>query len=270
MQNTFAQQAVRHDIKYEDLKPVGWYCKPKYGYADGAGSKWCSGRGIPTTEVSNWGNCAKYQTCAHSSSEVFVICCEKRMNEILEDCHGSSTQGRTNEWRPLTGVIPDCGGIYNSGDAEVENAIYEAGLGYIGQWASVSATAEFKLFGCSNRNKYSLVISYALLGTTRGLALWVNNVVQHNEIVFPSTGGWQKFEEITVDLDVAKGDNSIKFMSIGSGGPNLKRIQVIAPLSDRLIDVPNWMDNNCNDEDRYALYREPTCEDSTTSQCWVY
>merc|ERR1719482_887201 len=52
-----------HDIRYEDLKPMGFYCPPKYGYTPESEGMWCSGKGLPTSELPNWNNCAKFKMC---------------------------------------------------------------------------------------------------------------------------------------------------------------------------------------------------------------
>jgi hypothetical protein len=160
--------------------------------------------------------------------------------------------------------------MYNAGDAVVNKASYEAGLGYIGSWRSVGGTATFTMNGCSNRNTYMATVTYSLKTGTRGLAIWMNGVVQVNELQFPATGGWAKYAEVSTPITFEKGQNEMQFMSIGKGGPNLKRVRIDAPNEDRLIDVPDWMDNNCNDEDRYALYRYDACDVSTNKKCWLY
>eukprot|EP00941_MAST-03F_sp_MAST-3F-sp1_P003724 g3724.t1 len=265
-----SQLAVRHNIRYEDQIPIGYMCRPKYGYAPETEGKWCSAYGLPLAEAKNWGNCAKFQSCANDPNELYVLCCEARTEEIMENCYNTTTGGRTSEWRPLTGPIPDCGGMYNAGQAELSDAVYEAGLGYIGQWKSLGGTAKFALHGCSNRNTYNATVTYSLKSGNRGLSIWVNGEVQVPELLFPVTGGWQKYQTVKTELSFDKGLNELMFMSIGKGGPNLKRIKIDAPLVDRLIDVPDWMDENCNDEDRYVLNRYEACSVSTEKNCWLY
>jgi hypothetical protein len=73
---------------------------------------------------------------------------------------------------------------------------------------------------------YSLVLRYANGGATnRPLRLTVNGRVR-DVLDFPPTGGWSRWQEVGLTVDLVQGLNRVKLEAIGSSGGNIDSLTV--------------------------------------------
>ncbi|MBI1374584.1 MAG: carbohydrate-binding protein [Phycisphaera sp.] len=76
--------------------------------------------------------------------------------------------------------------------------------------------------------RHKLAFRYALEGGSRPLELAVNDKTIGN-VKFDATGGWATWKTVDATADLTPGRNTIQLKSIGSSGPNVDHLQVLAP-----------------------------------------
>jgi pectate lyase len=147
------------------------------------------------------------------------------------------------------------------GVAETKNAGFQ-GAAYLNFDNATGADAQYTLNSASAQN-IALQIGYANGGTAnRELQIWVNGS-QGNSASFAPTGSWTTWATQQINISLASGFNTLRFVSTTSeGGPNLDWFGSNASgLNTTTCDAPVSSSSqepiSSSSEDPVALYVQP-------------
>ena len=81
--------------------------------------------------------------------------------------------------------------------------------------------------GARAAGTHRLTFRYANGGSSdRPLELKVNGQVVRSRLSFRGTGGWDKWQEVSVDVPLGAGANVVRLTAVGSSGPNVDKLTV--------------------------------------------
>lgn len=123
--------------------------------------------------------------------------------------------------------------LYEGENTAMYNSVAESintgfsGNGYANFYNETGSSIEFAVC-VSENNKNNLIITFSN-GTSaaRPISVSVNGSVVINSLGFDQTGSWTVWNKQAVSVDLQKGINTIKFISLSSdGGPNVDNIKL--------------------------------------------
>ncbi len=132
---------------------------------------------------------------------------------------GSTGSGTTYE--------AETGTTLTSAAAETVNSGY-AGSGYVNFNASTGAAIQWNSIYCAAAGTKNVKIRYALDTGTRNLDVYVNGTKVIANQAFAATGSWSTWGELTVQVPMNTGTNTLKLVTTGTEGPNVDSITVSA------------------------------------------
>ncbi|WP_145409615.1 carbohydrate-binding protein [Paenibacillus xylanexedens] len=134
-----------------------------------------------------------------------------------------------------TPEVPSNGTLYESetGTSLIRTSVESthagySGTGYIDFGALSDASVEWNNIFCAFAGTKKVAIRYALQSGSRNLDLFVNNEKVAENVSFPATGGWATWQELTVQVPMTSGMNSLKLVTTGTEGPNIDNITISA------------------------------------------
>ena len=74
---------------------------------------------------------------------------------------------------------------------------------------------------------YQLRFRYAVAGTERPLALYIDERLVEQRLPFKGTGSWSAWKHETVDVKLGKGKHVVKLVSVENTGPNIDSLQIL-------------------------------------------
>lgn len=132
---------------------------------------------------------------------------------------GGSSSGTTYE--------AETGTTLTSAAAETVNAGYN-GSGYVNFNASTGAAIQWNSIYCATAGTKNVKIRYALDTGTRNLDVLVNGTKVIANQAFAATGSWSAWGELTIQVPMNTGTNTLKLVTTGTEGPNVDSITVTA------------------------------------------
>lgn len=119
-------------------------------------------------------------------------------------------------------------------NTSLTNAIVESthsgytGSGYVNFTANTDAAIQWNNIYAAFAGTKNLKFRYALDSGTRNLDIYVNGTRVINNAPFPATGGWSNWGEVTYQIPLNVGNNTIRVVTTGTEGPNIDHIHLIA------------------------------------------
>lgn len=134
---------------------------------------------------------------------------------------GSVTGGESTAYEAESGTMLT--------DAVAES-IYTgySGTGYVNFNGASNAAVQWNSIYCAVTGTKNIKIRYALESGTRNLDIYVNGTKVSSNVPFSATGGWGTWAEKTIQVPMNSGNNTLKFVTTGTEGPNIDKIEVSA------------------------------------------
>jgi glucuronoarabinoxylan endo-1,4-beta-xylanase len=132
---------------------------------------------------------------------------------------GGSSSGTTYE--------AETGTTLTSAAAETVNSGYN-GTGYVNFNASTGAAIQWSSIYCATAGTKNVKLRYALETGTRNLDVFVNGTKIIANQAFAATGSWSTWGELTIQVPMNTGTNTLKLVTTGTEGPNVDSITVTA------------------------------------------
>jgi len=92
-------------------------------------------------------------------------------------------------------------------------------------------TLTWTVSGCDGDATYTASVRYALASGDRPKDVFVNGELIYESLSFPATGGWSTWGEVTFDVDLADGTNTITIAGTGSSGGNVDSLEISGGFS---------------------------------------
>lgn len=110
---------------------------------------------------------------------------------------------------------------------ETVNSGYN-GTGYVNFNGSSDAAIQWNSIYCAVTGTKNVKFRYALSTGTRNLDVYVNGTKVISNSPFSATGSWTTWGEITLQVSMNSGSNTLKVVTTGTEGPNIDNITVSA------------------------------------------
>lgn len=69
----------------------------------------------------------------------------------------------------------------------------------------------------------------------RTMALEVNGVIVDNALSFPATGAFENWANLSLNLDLTEGTNTIRLIAVGQNGPNIDGLNIDPPVNTSTV-----------------------------------
>ncbi|AET60973.1 O-glycosyl hydrolase [Paenibacillus terrae HPL-003] len=99
---------------------------------------------------------------------------------------------------------------------------------YVDFTAMSDASIQWNSIFCALAGTKNVKFKYALERGTRSLDVYVNGTKVTSDAAFNATGSWGIWGEKTIQIPMSNGINTLKLVTTGTEGPNLKSIHVSA------------------------------------------
>lgn len=127
----------------------------------------------------------------------------------------------------------DSGTTYDAEtNTTLANAVVETiysgynGTGYVNFNASTDASIQWNSIYCAIAGTKNIKFRYALESGARNLDVYVNGAKVVSNAAFAATGSWATWGEITIQVPMNTGTNTLKVVTTGTEGPNIDSIHV--------------------------------------------
>jgi glucuronoarabinoxylan endo-1,4-beta-xylanase len=121
----------------------------------------------------------------------------------------------------------ETGTTLTSAATETVNSGYN-GTGYVNFNASTGAAIQRSSIYCATAGTKNVKLRYALETGTRNLDVFVNGTKIIANQAFAATGSWSTWGELTIQVPMNTGTNTLKLVTTGTEGPNVDSITVTA------------------------------------------
>ncbi|WP_244188545.1 carbohydrate-binding protein [Paenibacillus kribbensis] len=88
------------------------------------------------------------------------------------------------------------------------------------------ASIQWNSINCALAGTKNVKFKYALERGIRNLDVYVNGTKVISDAAFDATGSWGIWEEKTIQIPMSSGINTLKVVTTGTEGPNLKSIHI--------------------------------------------
>lgn len=106
------------------------------------------------------------------------------------------------------------------------------GNGYVDFQAATGAAIQWNGIGIGTTGTKNIRVRYALQSGTRNLDVYVNGTLALSNVAFPATGSWSTWEELSIQVPMSSGTNTVRLVTTGTEGPNIDNINVTAYVID--------------------------------------
>jgi glucuronoarabinoxylan endo-1,4-beta-xylanase len=121
----------------------------------------------------------------------------------------------------------ETGTTLTSAATETVNSGYN-GTGYVNFNASTGAAIQWSSIYCATAGTKNVKLRFALETGTRNLDVFVNGTKIIANQAFAATGSWSTWGELTIQVPMNSGTNTLKLVTTGTEGPNVDSITVTA------------------------------------------
>jgi len=163
-------------------------------------------------------------------------------SEMVETFTMGMSSGTGSTYQAETGTL-------TNSNVDSANSGY-TGTGYVEYQAESDAAIQFNNVIIGSTGTKNIKIRYSLETGTRYLDVYVNGTKALSDVAFEATGSWDSWHELSVQVPMSVGNNNtIKFVTTGTGGPNIDNINATG-----YIEVPNAKRLKHDMYDDYAQY----------------
>ncbi|PYE47975.1 carbohydrate-binding protein [Paenibacillus barcinonensis] len=120
-----------------------------------------------------------------------------------------------------------------SGGASVDTAFTGyTGTGYVSFQNPSGSAAQFNTILIGSTGTKNIKIRYSLPSGTSNVDVYVNGSLALSSVPFEATGSGSTWKEKSIQVPMVNGTSTLKFVTTGTGGPNLDNINVTAFVQD--------------------------------------
>lgn len=104
-----------------------------------------------------------------------------------------------------------------------------SGTGYANFNSYTGASVQWNNIYCATSGTKNVKFTYALETGTRNLDVYVNDVKVASNLAFNGTGAWTTWVDMSIQVQMNTGNNTLRLVTTGTEGPNIDKITVSLP-----------------------------------------